>query len=440
MEVEDMPQCDDDDNSSSEAEDDKTVEDDSINYVEAPILTEYFEKLQNRIVKDGKQGPQEYDQKHNTFWIEPPSPYFALYSGPADPKKLYYPRVFLWSPHRLVITVLKCPDCRQKLNSKGFNTNPRACRVVDIDSCFYIMSSRYRCTNQSCKTSLNAHDNRILEQLPLHLQAEFPVYLTHRSAVSKHLGDLLRTVMQNGMGIHWLQQALREVHTLRHSRLHLQYLNSLVHRQQYPTFHDIPHGSNPIIYKRFSSFKDPEGYAGYVPSTGYLRLVYTALIDQLQPLMDKELAILSGIILKGDHSFKVPKHMAKLGGSSAFTALYTFCNEYEEIRLQLLVRTKSTTHLEAPLKEMMNSYHLYNHQEPDLFFTDNVKGDRRLLERSLPSLKRTLYNNNTHTHNIQQSTNLDHQNHPVPFLQLPSSVSVNLIQTNDQVDQAVQAI
>ncbi|KAG2218034.1 hypothetical protein INT45_014310 [Circinella minor] len=71
MEVEDMHQCDDDDNSSSEAEDDKTVEDDSIDYVEAPILTEYFEKLQNRIVKDGKQGPQEYDQKHSTFWIEP---------------------------------------------------------------------------------------------------------------------------------------------------------------------------------------------------------------------------------------------------------------------------------------------------------------------------------------------------------------------------------
>ncbi|KAG2220944.1 hypothetical protein INT45_010697, partial [Circinella minor] len=440
MEVEDMHQCDDDDNSSSEAEDDKTVEDDSIDYVEAPILTEYFEKLQNRIVKDGKQGPQEYDQKHNTFWIEPPSPYFALYSGPADPKKLYYPRVFLWSPHRLVTTVLKCPDCRQKLNSKGFNTNPRARRVVDIDSCFYIMSSRYRCTNKSCKTSLNAHDNRILEQLPLHLQAEFPAYLTHRSAVSKHLGDLLRIVMQNGMGVHRLQRALREFHTLRHSRLHLQYLNSLVHRQQYPTFHDIPRGSNPIIYKRFSSFKDREGYAGYIPSTGYLRLVYTALIDQLRPLMDKELAILGGIILKGDHSFKVPKHMAKLGGSSAFTALYTLCNEYEEIRLQLLVPTKSTTHLEAPLKEMMNSYRLYNHQQPDLFFTDNVKGDRRLLERSLPSLKRTLHTNNNHAHNIQQSTNVDHQKHPVPFLQLPSNVSISLIQSNDQVEQAVQAI
>ena len=302
------------------------------------------------------------------------------------------------------------------------------------------MSSRYRCTNKSCKTSLNAHDNRIMEQLPSHLQAEFPAYLTHRSAVSKHLGDLLRIVMQNGMGVHRLQRALREFHTLRHARLHLQYLNSLVHRQNYPTFHDIPRGNNPIIYKRFSNFKDPEGYAGYVPSTGYLRLVYTALIDQLQPLMDKELAILGGIILKGDHSFKVPKHMAKLGGSSAFTALYTLCNEYEEIRLQLLVPTKSTTHLEAPLKEMMHSYRLYNHQQPDLFFTDNVKGDRRLLERSLPSLKRTLHTNNTHTHNIQQSTNEDHQNHPVPFLQLPSSVSVNLVQTNDQADQAVQAI
>ncbi|KAG2215459.1 hypothetical protein INT45_014295 [Circinella minor] len=112
MEVEYMHQCDDDDNSSSEAEDDKTVENDSIDYVETPILTKYFEKLRNCIVKDGKQGPQEYDQKHNTFWIEPPSPYFALYSRPADPKNLYYPHVFLWSPYCLVTTVLKCPNCR----------------------------------------------------------------------------------------------------------------------------------------------------------------------------------------------------------------------------------------------------------------------------------------------------------------------------------------
>ncbi|KAG2215458.1 hypothetical protein INT45_014294 [Circinella minor] len=250
------------------------------------------------------------------------------------------------------------------------------------------MSLRYRYTNKSCKTSLNVHNNQILEQLLLHLQAQFPAHLTHRSTVSKHLGDLLCIVMQNGMDVHWLQRASREFHTLRHCRLQLQYLNSLVHRQQYPTFHDIPHGSNPIIYNRFSSFKDLEGYA-------HMQVMYLQL---------------------GDHSFKVPKHMAKLGGSSAFTALYTLCNEYEEIHLQLLVPTKSTTHLEAPLKEMMNSYHLYNHQQPYMFFTDNVKGDHRLLEWSLPSLKRTLHTNNNHAHNIQQSINVDHQKHPVPFL------------------------
>ncbi|KAG2212108.1 hypothetical protein INT45_003518 [Circinella minor] len=159
-----------------------------------------------------------------------------------------------------------------------------------------------------------------------------------------------------------------------------------------------------------------------------------ALIDQLRPLMDKELAILGGIILKGDHSFKVPKHMAKLGGSSVFTTLYILCNEYEEIHLQLLVPIKSTTHLEALLKEMMNSYHLYNHQQPDLFFTDNVKGDCCLLERSLLSLKRTLHTNNNHAHNIQQLTNVDHQKHPVSFLQLPSNVLISLIQSNVQVE------
>ncbi|KAI8147390.1 hypothetical protein BJV82DRAFT_345657 [Fennellomyces sp. T-0311] len=322
-------QCDDD---ASLPEDDQNIEDDTT-YTEHPILVDYFRKIKDDIIVQCKnKGAPDVCTKGKTFWIEPPAPYFALYTGPADPKKLYYPRDFLWQPHRLSLSKdLVCPNSKctgRKLNSKGYNHKPYARRVVDLD--------RYRCPRGAggCGLSLNARDDKILEQLPPQLQAEFPAYLTHRSAVSKNLGNLLRAAVQNGLGVHRLQRLLRELHVLRYATRRLQYANTLVHRQEYPTVHDTPTApGKPVKYKRFSKFSDPEGYSGCIPSTGYLRLVYTALMDQLRSLIDKELAILAGVILKGDHSFKVPKHMAKLGGSSAFTALYTVCNEYEEIRL-----------------------------------------------------------------------------------------------------------
>ena len=131
-ELDDMTVCpyDMDDTSKKSAEDDT-------NYEEPRVLANYFKKLQDRISKECKESnsPHEYiDLK--TFWIDPPAPYFALYSGTLNPEKLYYPRVFLWSPHRLLPPshTLMCHDCKdQKLVSKGYNDKPRARRVVDLD-------------------------------------------------------------------------------------------------------------------------------------------------------------------------------------------------------------------------------------------------------------------------------------------------------------------
>ncbi|KAI8137356.1 hypothetical protein BJV82DRAFT_583751 [Fennellomyces sp. T-0311] len=135
FEVSDMEiQCDGD---TSHSEDDQNIEDDTT-YSEPPILVEYFRKIKDDIIKEckNKGGPQVYiDRK--TFWIEPPAPYFSLYTGQADPKELYYPRIFLWQPHRLSLSKdLVCPNPKctgRKLNSKGYNDAPYARRVVDLD-------------------------------------------------------------------------------------------------------------------------------------------------------------------------------------------------------------------------------------------------------------------------------------------------------------------
>ncbi|KAG0178868.1 hypothetical protein DFQ29_002903 [Apophysomyces sp. BC1021] len=243
------------------------------------------------------------------------------------------------------------------------------------------MSMRYRCSSNGCSVTINGYDQRVMEQIPDHLASEFPAYLTHRCAISKTLGNLIRPCIQNGMGVERFRHTLQELHTLQHDRLELQYLNSVAYRRQNLTLGDMLNISQRP--PSFSRFDDPKRYAGCIPSTAYLRLVYTSIMDQLRPLIDRQMMQLGGQILKGDHSFKIIKNMAKIGSAPVFSALYTVCNEYEEIRIQVLNPSKTLSHLRDSFQRMLHSYNVYGHKPPELFFTDNVQGDQKFLQEDI---------------------------------------------------------
>ena len=202
------------------------------------------------------------------------------------------------------------------------------------------MSMRYRCLSDSCRKTINGHDVSLIQQLPLELQMEFPAILTHKSGVSKSLADLLRPCLQNSVGPERFQHILLELHHLRHDRIELQYLLSALRKSS-----GIAKHLNVSGPKVFSPFEDQSGYAGYVPTSTYIRTLYTSIIDVLRPKMDKHMMLLDGKVLKGDHSFKFPKHMAKIEKTSVFTGLYTVTNEYEEIVQQVLVPSKLLSYL-----------------------------------------------------------------------------------------------
>src|ERR1700722_1446757 len=109
-------------------------------------------------------------------------------------------------------------------------------------------------------------------------------------------------------------------------------------------------------------------------------------MEQIRTMVDKQMMLLDGKVLKGDHSFKIVKHIAKVGKEPTFSAMYTVCNEYEEIRMQVLTPTKSLSHLHEPFENLVRSYETYGNALPDIFFTDNVRGDKNFLESMLPSL------------------------------------------------------
>jgi hypothetical protein len=74
-------------------------------------------------------------------------------------------------------------------------------------------------------------------------------------------------------------------------------------------------------------------------------------------------------------------------GVQVFMALLTVTNEKGEIRICNLVATKSHSQFELALQKMRKSLELYGHDQPSVFYTDNM-ADKEFLEKCFPSLQR----------------------------------------------------
>ncbi|KAG2220742.1 hypothetical protein INT45_007354 [Circinella minor] len=290
-----------------------------------------------------------------------------------NPAALYLSRVFLWFPHLLIDKVLECPKCKEKalecseckkkgsecskhakqseLGQKGYTQPPYARRVVNLNGCFYIMGYRYECKDKNCSATFISNDARIIRQLPKVLQCEYPGYMTHREGLSKTVGDLYRQCVQNSVGPKRFHNILRELHRLTYARRYLQYLQAVfIRQQQQPTLRQHLFKEEIIS---FSTFDDRSKYAGHVPSPQYLRSFYTAYIAELRSFMDKQMEILDGKYLKGDHTFKIIKLMSKGNGVPVFAALYTVLNELSKKCFSIAAQGRySSIRIPAPIEPL----------------------------------------------------------------------------------------
>ncbi|KAL0582286.1 hypothetical protein ABG067_007854, partial [Albugo candida] len=152
--------------------------------------------------------------------------------------------------------------------------------------------------------------------------------------------------------------------------------------------------------------------------------------------MDQMISFLDGVVLKGDHSFKVIDHMAKVNGVSTFFCLYTLLNEYEEIRLQVLGHSKKVDHLAPQFIEMMETYRKLGMKLPELFYTDNVTADQSFLGDVIPSLLKDVV-----PIPATESATLDKD----PFaslstVNLPANVQIIILNNCDEVNNACQKL
>ncbi|KAF9059632.1 hypothetical protein BDP27DRAFT_1385738 [Rhodocollybia butyracea] len=281
------------------------------------------------------------------------------------PMDLFIPQFFLWDPDDLISIGISCPSCNQSLNRNGILPRPR--RIVDIDCSFWIVGYSYCC--RSCKKNYRSWDRRILAKLPPQLSAQFPAHLTWRS--------VLRSCLQNGMGAHQVAGMFRVQHLLRYDELRCQYLLTLMDRINMPG----------QVYEAFLPFEDgsDKGFHGFVPSGQWFRDVYDSLIESHKDSFNQHTAMLTARVCAIDHSHKLAKHIAKIDSVPIFIGLLTVTNDKGEIRVCNFVASKAHSQFTDVLKKVKASLDLYGHEQPQVFYTDNMS-DKGMLEECFPSL------------------------------------------------------
>jgi hypothetical protein len=182
----------------------------------AGVVQAYLDRIQKEVhaqIEGKHKMPDCY--LNGTFWIRPRDNWFALHCNKDSLEALYYPRVFVWVPHVLMPLdfEFRCIYCEKAdakmtesgecifstyydgvLSCKGWNSNPVARRVVDLDSSYYILSKRLKC-RKFCKRSCSMYDDKILQQLPPHLRNQFPgsYFPLHCITFLKPLPSILNT-------------------------------------------------------------------------------------------------------------------------------------------------------------------------------------------------------------------------------------------------------
>jgi len=337
-------------------------------------------------------------------------------------ERAYYRDVHVWLPDvrygRLALPC--CPYCKstKRVGVHGWRSDHFGRRVVDLTSCYYIMSRRYKCHQcfEDLKEHLGAatrvaqaHGAQVLcggddkqerrytfmgyhpvsvAKLPYGLGDSFPAFLTHRGAVDMGIIDLERPLFNTGVRPHTMSGTLLELHSKHYYKASVEreQLIAMVreHAQDLPVSvrANVPSGM-------FSEFADARSYGGKVPSSAYLQEVYIRHGETLREFFDREVKKRGALYLAWDASYKEAGHLAMYHGHAIFKALITATNEHVEIRIQFHVVSDSQDQLVEAVNDFLATSRAYGQEEPALLFTDKPMEDKRFFLQHMPSLQAT---------------------------------------------------
>ena len=119
--------------------------------------------------------------------------------------------------------VLRCLTCNNNLTYKGLY--PRVRLVLSTVSFCYLAGENYECRNGTCKSSsFIYYDQRLRDQLPIHLSCQFQIILTWKSACDMSVISMLRS-RTLGNSPTALYNNILEMHSDEYMRKVLSYLH-----------------------------------------------------------------------------------------------------------------------------------------------------------------------------------------------------------------------
>jgi hypothetical protein len=177
---------------------------------------------------------------------------------------------------------------------------------------------------------------------------------------------------------------LEEQHTQEHARRRLRFYSRLLRLQDLGSVAGI-FGSTPADVK-FSSFSDPNGYAGFVPTIQFIIDQYIAFTTKRRPVLDRAMQMILAKHLSIDHSFKVTKR-CPVRHVKYFLSLWTASNEHNEIMSQRFCIGKSTAESQDAMAGLARRYEARGLEGPDLLTTDICCQDRPMALRMFASLR-----------------------------------------------------
>ena len=95
--------------------------------------------------------------------------------------------------------------------------------VHDIDSTFYIVPYRYKCSNRRCRSTFTTLDRDWLDTLPPHISCRIPVVRAVKTAYSVRLCRLICTLLTTGASVGDLHDGLARARVDKYVRVAANY-------------------------------------------------------------------------------------------------------------------------------------------------------------------------------------------------------------------------
>lgn len=265
-----------------------------------------------------------------------------------------------------------------------------------------LWGKRYFCLKPRCphhapgakSKSFVSWGQDILEKLPKDLLLSFPgsssffpfllletdpksaAFLTRRAAIDKQLLRTIQINFSDGVGSEASAEMCLRLAALDYDDRQLIWQFALLR---------APRSRWPVRDVSFPPFDRAS-----IPTRWYLKTAFVDWSSTMRYYLDHAISVLSGLVLKWDHSFKLPKLVAKLSGAKSFEALFTIMNEFEQVRFQAFVITKSFAHLGPYFEGILTSLKATGQPAPVYGYTDNPGAETGFIDSVMPSLRSTL--------------------------------------------------